>query len=128
MAAYRCSQCGTNWPNTTEYRKCPSCGIATWYSNSDPLSKDDAARVVNYALFEQYAREWEIRRAVEEENEITETKEVAKPSGDCALCGKPMGGRWCPHPWGQPFDQWPDSLRAHVIEAAPKGYDPENTR
>lgn len=38
MPARRCSTCGINWPNSLpDFRECPHCETATWYSqNNDP--------------------------------------------------------------------------------------------
>ena len=123
MASYRCSQCGTYWPQTGDYRRCPECEIPTWKSGARPISTEDAASRVNRVLFERYAREWEDRRAIEEENAISETV-TARASGSCCLCGADIGSSWCHHPWSRPFDVWPEVLRQQLFAAAPYGFVP----
>ncbi len=59
----RCSDCDVNWPHTTLYADCPTCGKSTWLDpGTQAIDHGDAAsritehkkREESYAAFEVY--------------------------------------------------------------------------
>jgi predicted amidophosphoribosyltransferase len=61
MAARRCIDCRIDWPNGSDYLRCPDCGEATDrdYEIEPDFTWDEAARRRRFAAF---YREWDLGR------------------------------------------------------------------
>ena len=44
----------------------------------------------------------------------------------CAICAHEINSPGCPHPWKQPFQQWPKPLLDQLKRLVPNGWDVEN--
>jgi hypothetical protein len=88
LGSWRCSICGTNWPDEDRYageEACPVCTGDTWWDKSDApdMSSEEAAELAGDAPAEpshdrkypvnskrrsrkEFDREWEIERQCEE--------------------------------------------------------------
>ena len=63
MAARRCSRCGRNWPNHSDYRVCAWCLEETSFmQNAKPMDPEEAAAEVGKAKFERWYEAWDRKR------------------------------------------------------------------
>lgn len=54
MAAKRCPNCGTNWPPTIDYRRCPECEVETaGFTDAAAIDRTEAERRAKAADFER---------------------------------------------------------------------------
>lgn len=63
MIGRRCDKCEIDWPNLANYCECPKCGEETTaYEGLIPLSIEDAEHAVLHLKFEEYYRQYCLKK------------------------------------------------------------------